>query len=180
MSFLRVCLSMVSTSDTTFTQENCYSNVRRTHKRNSRQAVCRGYEVYFTDTEGNVHHIKENFQSLFNKVVTEIETDFTDVPHRFRFVSNAPSLNYPIRITFHPACDFNIDLFLSEVDRVLNSNENFDIIDRIKVNILSVSLPVMGGYKLGVIQNQTVPDICSFAKQRNLIITIKETSNSND
>ena len=89
-------------------------------------------------------------------------------------------MNYPIHIPFHPACDFNIDLILNEIERVLNLNENFDISDSVKVNILSVSLPVMGGYKLGGIQNRTVPDICSFAKQKKSIETIRDTSDSND
>ena len=46
-------------------------------------------------------------------------------------------------------------------------------------NILSVSLPMMGRYKKGGIQNRTVPDICSFAKQKKSI-TIKETGDSNE
>ena len=171
---------MASASDTGFNPEECYSVVRRTHKRNSLEAVSRDYDVYFTDIEGNAHHLKEIFQSLFNKLVTEIETDLPDFSHRIRLVLNAPSLNYPMHIPFHPACDFNIDLILNEIERVLNSNENFDISDSVKVNILSVSSPVMGGYELGGIQNRTVPDICSFAKQKMSITTIRDTNDSND
>ena len=89
-------------------------------------------------------------------------------------------MNYLIQIPFHPACDFNIDLILNEIERVLNSNENFDISDSVRVNVLSVSLPIMGGYRLGGIQNRTVSDICSFAKQEKSIITIRDTSDSND
>ena len=89
-------------------------------------------------------------------------------------------MTYPIHIPFHPACDFNIDLILNEIEGVLNSNENFDISDSVQVNIISVSLPAMGGYKLGGIQNRTVPDICSFAKQKKSITTIRKTSDSND
>ena len=171
---------MASASDTGFNPEECYSVVRRTHKRNSLQAVSKDYEVYFTDMEGNAHHLKEIFQSLFNKLVTEIETDLPDFSHQIRLVLNAPSLNYPIHTPFHPACDFNIDLILKEIEGVLNSNENFEISDSVKVNLLSVSLPVMGGYKLGGIQNRTVPDICSFAKQKKSNITIRDSSDSND
>ena len=123
--------------------------------------------------------MKEFFQSLFNKLVTEIETDLPDFSQRIRLVLNAPSLNYPIQIPFHPACDFNIDLILNEIERVLNSKENFDISDNVEVNILSVFLPVMGGYKFGGIPIRTVP-ICSFAKQKKSIKTITDTSDSND
>ena len=144
---------MASTGDTNFNPEECFSVVRRTHKRNSLQAVSRNYEVYFIDIEGNPHHLKEIFQSLFNKLVTEIETDLPDFSHRIRLVLNAPSLNYPIHMPFHPACDSNIDIILKEIVRVLNSNENFDISDSVKVNILFVSLPVMGGHNLCGIQS---------------------------
>ena len=161
-----------STSDTGFNPEECYSVKRGTHKLKSLQAVSRDYQVYFTDIEGNRHHLKEIFQSLFNNLVTEIETKLPDFSHRIRLVLNALSLNYPIHIPFHPACDFNIDLLLNKIERVLNSNENFDISDSVKVNILSVSLPVTGGYKLSGIQNRTVPDICSSVKQKKSIITI--------
>ena len=89
-------------------------------------------------------------------------------------------MNYPIHIPVHPACDSNIDLILNEIERVLNSNENFDISDSVKVNILAVSLPVMGGYKLRGIQYRTVTHICSFAKQKKSIKTIRDPIDSND
>ena len=76
--------------------------------------------------------------------------------------------------------DFSIDLIINEIERVLKSNENLDINDSVKVNKLSVFLPVVGGYKLGGIQNRTVPHICSFAKQKESIITIRDTSDSNN
>ena len=126
---------MASTSDTAFNLEEYYSVVRGTDKRNSLQAVCRGYEVYFTDIEVNAHHLKEIFLSLSNKLVTEIEIDLPDFSHRISLVLNARSLNYPTDNPFHPACDFNIDLNLNEIKRVLNSNENFNISDSVKINI---------------------------------------------
>ena len=135
MMLLFFSWNMASTSDTAFNLEEYYSVVRGAHKRNSLQAVCRGYEVYFTDIEVNAHHLKEIFLSLFNKLVTEIETDSPDFSHRISLVLNARSLNYPTDIPFRPACVFNIDLNLNETKRVLNSNENFNISDSVKVNI---------------------------------------------
>ena len=126
---------MASTSDTAFNPEEYYSVVRGTHRWNSLQAVFRGYEAYFTDFEVNAHHLKEIFLSVFNKLVTEIETDLPDFSYRISLVLNARSLNYPTDIPFHPACDFNIDLILNEIKRVLDSNENFNISDSVKVNI---------------------------------------------
>ena len=81
---------MESTSQTAFNPEECYSVVRRTHERNSLQTVSRDYEVYFTDIEGNAHQLKDIFQSFFNKLFTEIETDLPYFSHRVRLVLKAP------------------------------------------------------------------------------------------
>ena len=66
---------------------------------------------------------------------------------------------------------------LNEIDRVVNSNEAFDISNNIKVNVLSVSLPGMGGKRFGGIQSQTVPDIKLFTKQKKSVIVIKSFKN---
>ena len=55
--------SMASTRDTASNPENCYKVLRRTHKRNSIQSVSMGYEVYFSDIEGNAHYLK-NIQQV--------------------------------------------------------------------------------------------------------------------
>ena len=132
---------MASTSNTAFNPENCYVVVRRTHERIYLKPVSRDYVVYFTDIEGKLYHLKETIHSLLNKKLTEIETDIPDFSHRLRIVLNVPSLNYRIHVPFHPVCDFNIDSILIEIERVLNSIENCDISDGVKVHILS--LPVI-------------------------------------
>ena len=55
---------IASASDTGFNPEECYSVVRKTHKRNSLQAVSRDYEVHSTDIEGNVHHLKKSSRAF--------------------------------------------------------------------------------------------------------------------
>ena len=91
---------MVSTSDAAFKQENGYAVVRQSLKRKSLPAISRDYEIYSTDNEGDAQHLKVIFHSLFNKLVTEMQTDLPDVSHRIRPILNAPSLNYRIHIFF--------------------------------------------------------------------------------
>ena len=104
----------------------------------------------------------------YNKIFRGTHTDL---------VLNAPTLNYPVHKTFSSADNFNAELVLNEIDRVVNSNEAFDIINIIKVSVLSLSLPAMGGKRIGGIQSRTVPDIKLLMKQKKSVIVIKSFTN---
>ena len=160
-----------------FNPEQYYSVNRMLQRRSLLRAASRDYEVYFTDIESVLDRIKEIFNHLINKLISEIQQDLPGHSHRIRLVLNAPTLNYPIHIPFSSVADFNAELILDEIDRVVNSNESFDISNNIKVNVLSVSLPTMGGNRLGGIQSRTVPDIKLFTKQKKSIIVIKSDQN---
>ena len=151
-----------------FSPENFYSFNRMPQRRSLLRAASRDYEVYFTNIESVLDKLREIFNHMINTLISEIQEDLPGHDRRIRLVLNAPTLNYPIHILFSSAEDFNADIVLNEIDRVVNSNESFDISNNIKVNVLSVSLPTMGGKRIGGIQNRMVPDIKQFTKQKNL------------
>ena len=62
----------------------------------------------------------------------------------------------------------------------MNSNESFDISNNVKVNVLRVSLPSIGGKKIGGIHNRVVPDIQCFTKQKKSNITMHVADDEND
>ena len=161
----------------TFQPENYYSFNRMPQRRSLLRAASRDYEVYFTNIESVLDKLRDIFNHMINKLISEIQEDLPGHDHRIRLVLNAPTLNYPIHIPFSSADDFNADLVLNEIDRVVNSNESFDISNNIKVNVLSVSLPTMGGQRIGGIQNRIVPDIKLFKKQKKSVIAIKSDNN---
>ena len=146
-------------------------------RRSLLRAANRDYEVYFTDVESVLDRLRDIFNHLIDKLISEIQEDLPGHSHRIRLVLNAPTLNYTIHIPFSSADDFNAELVLNESDRVVNSNEAFDISNNIKVNVLSVSLPAMGGTRFGDIQSRTVPDIKLFTKQKKSVIVIKSFKN---
>ena len=86
---------------------------------------------------------------MINFLIEELNRENENTNHRIRLVLNAPSVSYPVHIPFQEAADFNIHFVLNEVEHVLNSNEGFVISSDMKVNVLSVSLPAMVGYKIG-------------------------------
>ena len=110
-------------------------------------------------------------------MISEIQQDLLGHSHRIRLVLNAPTLNYPIHIPFSSVGDFNAGLILDEIDKVVNSNESFDISNNFKINVFNVSLPTMGGNRLRGIQSRTVPDIKLFTKQKKSISVIKSDQN---
>ena len=160
-----------------FQPETYYSFNRMPQRRSLLRAASRDYEVYFTNIESVLDKLRQIFNHMISKLISEIQEDLPGHDHRIRLVLNAPTLNYPIHIPFSSADDFNADLVLNESDRVVNSNESFDISNNIKVNVLSVSLPTMGGKRIGGIQNRMVPDIKLFTKQKKSIIAIKSENN---
>ena len=155
-----------------------YYSVNRTPRRRSLlRAASRDYEVYFTDIESVLDRLREIFNHLIDKLISETQEDLPGHSHRTRLVLNAPTLNYPIHIPFSSADDINAELVLNEIDRVVNSNEAFDISNKIKVNVLSVSLPAMSGKRIGGIQSRTFPNIKLFMKQKKSVIVTKSFKN---
>ena len=137
---------------------------RMPQRRNLLRAASRDYEVYFTNIESVLDKLREIFNHKISTLISEIQEDHPGHDHRNGLVLNVPILDYPIHVPFSSAEDFGADIVLNKIDRVLNSNESFDISNNIKVNVLSVSLPTIGG-----IQNRMVPDIKQFTKQQKNI-----------
>ena len=160
-----------------FNPEQYYSVNRMPRRRSLLRAASRDYEVYFTDIESVLDRLREIFNHVINKLISEIQEDLPGHSHRIRLVLNAPTLNYPIHKSFSSSDDFNAELVLNEIDRVVSLNEASDISNNIKVNVLSVSLPEMGGKRIGGIQSRTVPDIKLFTKQKKSVIVIKSFKN---
>ena len=131
-----------------FSPENFYCFNRMPQRRSLLRAASRDYEVYFTNIESVLDKLREIFNHMINTLISEIQEDLPGHDHRIWLVLNAPTLNYPIHNPFPSAEEFDADIVLNEIDRVVNSNESFDISNNIKVNVLSVSLPTMGSIRL--------------------------------
>ena len=146
-------------------------------RRSLLRAASRDYDGYFTDIESVLDRLRDIFNNLIIKLISEIQEDLPGLSHRIRLVLNTLTPNYPIHIPFSSADDFNAELVLNEIDRVVNSNKAFDISNNIRVNVLSVSLPAMGRKRIRGIQSRTVPDIKLFTKQKKSVIVIKSFKN---
>ena len=160
-----------------FNPQQYYSVNPMLQRRSLLMAASRDYGVYFTDIESILDRLVDIFNNLINKLRTEIQKDIPGQSRRNRVVLNAPTPKYPIHTPFSSANDFNAELVLHEIDRVVNSKEAFDISHNNKVNVRSVSLPAMGGKRIRGIQSRTVPDIKLFTKQMKSVNVIKIVKN---
>ena len=83
-----------------FNPEHFYSVNRMPRRRSLLRAASRDYEVYFTDIESVVDRLRDIFNHLIKKLISEIQEDLPAHSHRIRLVVNAPTVNYPIHIPF--------------------------------------------------------------------------------
>ena len=173
------CSNYCDWSGFNFDPSRHYEIVRRPQRRSSLPAVSRDFEIFFSDLESHIDNIHNIFSHIISTLVTELNEESGGSNHRIRIVLNAPGLNYPVHIPFQDVADFNTDMVLNEIERVLNSNETFDKSSDMKVNALSVTLPAMGGYKIGGIQNRTVPDVLTFLSQKRCVIVIHSDYKNN-
>ena len=121
-----------------------YEIVRWPQRRSSLQAVSRAFEIFLSDLQSHIDKIHNIFSHIISTLVPELNEESSGSNHRIRIVLNAPGLNYPVHIPFQDAADFNTDMVLNEIERVLSSNETFVISSDMEVNVLSVTLPAMG------------------------------------
>jgi hypothetical protein len=99
--------------------------------------------------------------------------------HRVRFVLHAPSLDYPIAVPFAPADQMSGERIMNEIQRVLNSNQNFDIGTGIHINFLTVSIPAMGtSSTAGGLKHRKIIGLNEWAKNKSSIITIRVGGNN--
>jgi hypothetical protein len=98
--------------------------------------------------------------------------------HRVRFVLHAPSLDYPIAVPFAPSDQMSGSRIMDEIQRVLNSNQHFEIGDGIHINFLSVSLPSMGTFSAaGGVKRRKIIGLNEWTKSKRTIITTRVDGN---
>ena len=93
-------------------------------------------DVEIKDVHERLHDV---FQHILNDTVG-------DVPSRdqVRMVIHSTQLEYPIAFHFKPAQALTTERILSEVQRVVQSNQHFRLNDTVDVNVIHVSMPSGG------------------------------------
>ena len=102
------------------------------------------YTVQCTNRD-QVEPTAENIEKLFTSMVDGL-TAGLDPSHYIGFSIQAPSLDYPITMPFTRLRNFNAAHMFNSIQRTLNSNQDFCIDDRLKIDLTHVEIPEGRGY----------------------------------
>ena len=119
------------------------------------------------------HGVNSFHQALvntFNEILDRVAGYMQD-NDRIRFVFNHPAQNRPINLPLMRRGDVDAERIMSEIERVIQSNEGFDINDLFTMDIIKVHLPE--GTKF---MNRSVP-ISKLLQSKKSIVTIKNNDN---
>ena len=100
------------------------------------------YTVQFTDTFAHLElsefhdRLHEIFESLLNATTKDIPAH-----DQVRFVLPSPQLEYPISLPFLPLSRLTTERVLAEIERVIQSNREFQLNDSVQVNLIHVEMP---------------------------------------
>ena len=100
------------------------------------------YKLTFKDIE-----ISDNIMSTLKKLFSALFSDLTRKSKPIdlvRITVQSPSLDYPIAIPFLKVTELTADRFMSEVERVLQSNEDFIIDSGLIIDVTLVDMPSGG------------------------------------
>ena len=103
------------------------------------------YTLRFNNIMADVE-IKDIHERLHDVFQHVLDDTVGNVPSRnqVRMVIHSTQLEYPIAFPFKPAQALTTERILSEVQRVVQSNQHFRLNDTVDVNVIHVSMPLGG------------------------------------
>ena len=105
------------------------------------------YRVTFRNLEvRDLPNILKSLQRLFTSVLKNL-TEFMDPTDIVRLSVQCPQLDFPISLPFMRLSQLTAERFLSEVERVLQSYEEFVLDESLDIDIIHVKLPSGGARK---------------------------------
>ncbi len=103
------------------------------------KTVASTYKVSFKDievTEDILTTLKKLFQAIFKDLTTGSKSE-----DLVRMTVQSPSIDYPIVIPFMKVTELSADRFMAEIERVLQSNEDFVIDESLIFEVTLVDMP---------------------------------------
>ena len=114
----------------------------------------------------------ERTQAIFHRLLADVTRDM-DKKDQIRFVLRSEQLDTPISIPFLPVERFTTERIFSQIERVIQSNQDFRLNDTVTIDIIHVLAPEGSG-KSKV--KRTTLNIREYLKKKKSVITV----NNND
>ena len=113
----------------------------------------------------------ERTQAIFHHLIEDVTADMNP-NDQVRFVLRSDQLQTPISIPFLPLEELTTERVFSQIEKVIQSNEDFRLNDTVTIDIIHVETP-QGSGKSEV--KRTTIDIREYLKKKGSVITINNT-----
>ena len=108
----------------------------------------------------------ERTQAIFHHLIEDVTSDMNP-NDQVRFVLRSDQLQTPISIPFLPLEELTTERVFSQLEKVIQSNEEFRLNDTVTVDIIHVEMPQGSGRS-----KRTTLDIREYLKKKGSVITI--------
>ena len=116
----------------------------------------------------------ERTQAIFQHILNDVTRDMNEKDH-VRFVLRSDQLDLPISMPFMPLAQLTTERVFSQIERVIQSNQDFRLNDTVTVDIIRVEEP-QGGASNGRYK-RTIVNIREYLKKKKSVITITNKDN---
>ena len=89
-------------------------------------------------------HVLKTLDGLLTSILSDMSAGMAD-RDQIRFVMHSPQLNNPISLSFMPLKELTPRRLMFEIERVLQSHEEFGLGDDIHINLIHVKMPSGSG-----------------------------------
>ena len=147
-------------------------SVRKHHSKKFRMSAT-DHVVRFNNVLHEVDLLEshERTQAIFEHLIADVTRDM-DEKDRVRFVLRSEQLDMPISLPFLPVEQLTTERVFSQIERVIQSNQDFRLNDTVTIDIIHVEAPQGSGRSKRAIAN-----IREYLKKKGSVITINNDDN---
>ena len=154
-----------------------YYNIESVKKHHSKKfgMTATDHMVRFNNVLAQVDLLEshERTQAIFHHLIEDITWDM-DKKDQVRFVLRSEQLDTPISIPFLPVEQLTTERVFSQIERVIQSNQEFRLNDTVTVDIIHVVAPQGSGKSR---LKRTTLNIREYLKRKGSVISINNTDN---
>ena len=132
--------------------------------------TAKNYRVQFNNALDNVDLLQSQNRTydIFDRLIKDV-TEGMNSTDQVRFVLQSNQLQFPISLPFCPLEELTTEKVFSQVEKVVQSNEEFRLNDTVHIDLIRVEMP-QGSGKSRV--KRTTYDLREYLKKKQTVITI--------
>ena len=137
--------------------------------------TAKNYRVQFNNTLDNVDLLQSQTRTydIFDRLIKDV-TEGMNSTDQVRFVLQSNQLQFPISLPFCSLEELTTEKVFSQVEKVVQSNEEFRLNDEVNIDILRVQMPQGSGKSK---RKRTTYDLREYLKGKKAVICINNKDN---